>query len=872
MGRKSVLAAAGLALLGVVWILGRQLFESGDPPAQAAAPEQPPPGAEGPLEPSAQPGEIRAVDLEEPGAPRANSARRGERAPPPPVEDASARELQVRTKEDGQPVPGAQVRFTTLADDADVWDHPAWSLATCDAWLAEHGESAQCDSSGHARLGLSPSVGFLAVGSAPDLWGRLHVEAGEEGELVLELLRDATIHAVTVDGRGAALDGVPVALRKRGTWGQSDTLVVRSADGGRAVLPHIGLTLADDRESRWSVGVAAALAQPVEIAIDRDHLPAETLVLTVPATGSLEIVVHGMAGGPQPGMGRVELCLHDPSRGSAPSFWARPDTLESALVEGRALFSHVGLGLEFDVEARGHGSTVPTRVAGPGPRAPGERALLEVTLGSDHPVLRMRILDASGGPAANATLKARFELRSELNSDQFEYDLVTDEAAVAWYDISSMWSKGSRRTLDLRRESNAQGPGGQSGSSARIDLSREFQPGPNDLGDVRLRAANRIASGRVESHDGTPVEGAEVIAVLSREPGASEEPYVGDNRLETHSDAQGRFEILGSAEAATLRLSASRGDPRSETLECRVGASGLVLTLREGGRIAGRLLLDAAVPADALSVGLGPSSEATERLAVGTEPSPDGDFELRSVPAGTYDLIVNSKRGGPELARIAGLLVLDGGSCADPRLGAIDLRGTLIAFTLELVPPRPDDRLAGVVTALLIGPPSGDQERLTTFLHGSRIPFVLRARAVDLDVHVQDFRAVHLSDVRRDTRVELEPGLRVRLRLSGDDPLPSPPRYLKPFLSAEEQPPGSMGHLQTSVVDADREIVLSAESAGTLYVHWLLEVRSENSLMTTTMRADPPQKIEVRDVPGEQVFEIAFPKAALEARRKQDDD
>ncbi len=875
MKRAPVLALCGVVVLAVVWSLGRTLLEPGDAGARAAAPDLPRQSSTDARASGGEPDRIRGVERGDRASSVAESAQGGERARSALAQRPGARVLRLVAQADGEPVPQAQLLFAPIDHDARIGKHPAWNLAICDDWLGEHGERAECDGQGAARLPLAPGVAFVVVGTAPGLWGRRYVEAEEEGEIALELARDATIQVVTLDGRGAALDGVPVALRKRSSSWQHDALVAHSSAGGRVALRHIGSELTLDREFRWSVAVAAALAEPVEIAIDPEALPVEALVLTVPSTGSLEVLVSALPGGPPADKGRVELYLHDPSSAAGPSFWGRGDMLSAELAGGSALFTHVGLGLEFDVEARAERSTVPTRATGAGPRSPGERARLELALGSDHPVLRMRILDPAGVPAARTGLRAKLRTSSEMGSDTSEDDLSTDEAGLAWYDLSPLWSEEARRVLDLLVEPASEAAAQWLGASAQIDLTRAFPAGTSDVGDVRLRSAGRIASGRVETSDGTPVEGAEVTAEWTARSQALGQDQGWYERLDARSDAQGRFELLGAIEGEMLRLSASSGGQDSARLECRAGASDLVLTLLEGARVEGRLLLDEAISSDALRVALHVPEDQAEFAGAPRSSSAvvssDGHFALTNVATGTYDLDVNANHRGSRVAHLEGLWVPPAGPCSDPRLEAIDLRGALIAFTLELVPPRPDDRLLGIVTAELIGAAADVEARTTNFLHGSNASFVLPCRSVDLEIHMDGFRAVRLSDVRRDVRVELEPGLRVRLRLRGDDPLPRPPRYLKPFLSAEEDPPGSQGHFQTSVIDESREVVLSAESAGSLYVHWLLEIRAEHSLTTTSMQEDVLQKIEVQDVPGEQNFEIAFPKAVLDALSKAGD-
>jgi hypothetical protein len=299
-----------------------------------------------------------------------------------------------------------------------------------------------------------------------------------------------------------------------------------------------------------------------------------------------------------------------------------------------------------------------------------------------------------------------------------------------------------------------------------------------------------------------------------------------------------------------------------------VGTTAVVLRLWSAGSVEGRLLADEGVWLDELRVQLRPAGDENPDhfdRSLGGQADVDGSFALRAVAPGRYDLVVRSRRSSQELASVEGLSVPAGGPCVDPRLAAIDLRGRLCAFTLELVPPRAGASVSGVVVARPTGAEAGDEQEETRYFQGERVPFATSAPALDLEILAQGFRRVRLEAVRADARVELEEGLLVRLRLPAEVELPKPPRYLKAFLGSEEEF-WSLGHMQDAVFGENRELVLRVAEPGSLLVLWMLEERSEDTLSTTSLGSEEPQTLDVRDQRGEQVFDVEpDPKAYARA-------
>lgn len=859
MSRSLAVVLVLVALLAAGGFLGSRFLAGEAPAAAAGGPASVPSSVDRPASPATM--EVPGREPEPgPEAPAGGGGQRALAERAAPDRPAPGRAVRVVDLETGAPLPAA--RLLAVGVDGPVGDHPAWDLDGGDAWLEEHGTPVQLDAEGRGWFDPEGHKRVVLVGSAPGLWGRKSVLGKGKREVELKLGPDVSIPVLVQDPFGSPVAGLPVAVRLRSSTWKNDHRVAPTGPDGRRTIRHVreGLRERDDR--RHSIAAVATLLEPVEVPFEPDSPPTGEVVLTVPVTGSLEVRVLPMPGGPPIGAGRVELSVHEPGRDEVPSFWSRVDTVTAELENGLARFEHVALGLEVDVAARGESSTRSTRASGPGPIVAGTPARMELALGSDHPVLRLRVLDSNGAPVPDTTLQVGVTSASVLGPESEHESVDTDGASVLWYDFPRFVAVDAARTLFVQLDAKQ----GGSGESAEVDLSRGLALGLNDLGDVTLAAARLVASGRLVRADGTPIEDCTVSAqaVHSREDGESWFESLDD--VSDSTDGEGRFELPGRVETDRVRLSASCGAWIAEPLEVQVGAAGVVLTALAAGQVRGRVLVDEGIEPTDLRVRLEPADEADRRdstLRGRADVGKDGSFTIDELKPGTYDLKVTPDRNSDSLARVEGVVVVSGATTSDPRLDPIDLRGLMNCLEVELVPPRPSDAVLGVLQVAYVDN-AGEDVSKTHFLNGTTNSLCFPAESIDLTVHVQGFRSATFADQRDDVRVELEPGIRVRLRLAGDTKLPEPPSYLKAFLWAEGSAPAwSLGHFQDQVFGEDREVVVYAGASGKHQVSWLYERRSENSMVTTSLEAEEPEVIEVLDLPGEQDFEVHAPAEAL---------
>jgi hypothetical protein len=751
-----------------------------------------------------------------------------------------------------QPVDGVEVRYEVFATDPVFFKHPAWNGNSLAGWLATNAATTRSDADGRARLETPRGKGCVVIGLAEGLVGRAYFTADEEGVKPLELASDAHVEVLAIGPDGSPLAGVSIALRNRIQGYVTDRSARTTNSRGRARFEHVGLDVAfEDRDLTWSLAIVGLLDQRAEFALDPTAWPRETVELHACPSGAVELTVLDVNGAPLlDGSATLAVAEGDDERRS---FWSSREEISLQLEEGRARFARVRLGAPLVAEATSPGAPAPIKKKFDGPRVAGEVVNVELRAGEDQPLLRVRLLDETG-PLAHESLGWRLDLRSERLSSFSTGQVTTDSDGVVLVALPERWTSGTKRRLQFHMD--GEGPV----RKARLDLSRELAPGTHDFGDLRLEPAPVLASGRVVDSNGDPVAQAHVQV---REERAEKDRWrsIGD-KLDTETDAKGEFVVRGDIEASRFNLSASTTTARAAEFECAVGTRDVLLTLLEGGRIEGALLLDPGVPTNKLNVNVlrenvETSSEHGDNYA---QVSPDGRFEALQLDPGRYRLRVQAANTEEFLVEFEGLHVPAGGACGDPRLAAIDLRGRLTAIRIEMTPPLPHERVVGQVFATPLDNPGAP---LSVMFHDRSVVLCVVGRGADLVVAAAGYKTVEIPAASGDVKVKLERGPKVRLRLAPGVEVPAPPRHLKACLKRPDAQASMLGHFQENVFNSQGELVVYASGAGEFKVEWMLEVRMPNSMSTQSLEAPEAQLIEVLDVPGEQVFVVHAPKAAL---------
>ena len=175
------------------------------------------------------------------------------------------------------------------------------------------------------------------------------------------------------------------------------------------------------------------------------------------------------------------------------------------------------------------------------------------------------------------------------------------------------------------------------GAAMRIAGSADAEGGRTD---VRLvLAGDEVIAGRVVDDRGRPVEGARVTARQSA--GAASRDAV--------PDADGRFQIAGTAGAGWTVEARDHTTGRAESQGVASGGPELTLTLRPEEALTARVLGSGGTPLRGASIVLVADGREVARLRTDSE----GRFTSRALPAGTYEVRIVERDGAPLATPVA---------------------------------------------------------------------------------------------------------------------------------------------------------------------------------------------------------------------------
>lgn len=358
--------------------------------------------------------------------------------------------------------------------------------------------------------------------------------------------------------------------------------------------------------------------------------------------------------------------------------------------DGLARFEYLGLALPFLLRVNwGRVGDLPERRV-EALSSHGERRIVEVRLGAGATALCMRLFDADGTCLRDAELwaslrpsaQALLERSPSIGPSPRSSDgsrVFADRAGRVFLEATP--SSAQLLLRDARR-----------GQSLLVDLPALRDGEAHDLGELHLRRAEVLASGRVLAGDGAPPSDAFVEAYplplvgrLSPHP-ASVEP-----RSSVRCDEDGHFVLHALDPAASLpsRLLLcardARAELRSEPLEIERGATGLEVRLSATGHLLVELLLPAEARLGWFSTRL---VDAAGRDWSWSSPARDTSAPLSAVglPPGSYALSVHLDLQAAPLVSVNDIVVPSGSVCADPRLRPLDLRPHVQVIALDLEP------------------------------------------------------------------------------------------------------------------------------------------------------------------------------------------
>ncbi|MEM7310792.1 MAG: carboxypeptidase-like regulatory domain-containing protein [Planctomycetota bacterium] len=760
--------------------------------------------------------------------------------------------------EGGAGIAGAEVLWlsTEVADDLE---QPKRSeMAAFDGWIETHASRSTTGRDGLVRLAAEHGEELIVVATHGDLYGRGSFrrpaedeeQSAEPHELALSL--DIALVVEVYDAGGAPAEGVPVELREvHSNWRSDFRQAVTDAEG-RAGFPHLQNNMPDENGTRWDAHIDGLFAPALLHELDPFELPSEPVRFTLPATGSLEITVLDVERKPWAESARVSVSVvPEGERKEVSPFSAnRRESISRSVDDGVARFEHVGVGLELAVSATRQGNNVASRNHGPGPLYAGAEARIELVFGSDHPVIQVHVVGVDGEPLAGETIRVKTESGVSFLSNEFTQSPSADANGRLRFDIGAAHADGDERTALL-----SYGPAHTPTGSARLDLSRGFEPGLHDLGRVELAPPPVFLAGQVLDPTGAPAAGAK-LKLRKREESNG---YWEDVWNFSHkSDDEGRFRVLTPERGERFRLGARKDETSALPVECVAGDDQLVLQLAASGAIGGTLLLDDDIAGDgfvveAQAVAEEGDSQILEWDDQRTEPGEDGTFELDDLFPGTYDVTIRLDGDHNALLTVEGVQVVGGQTTRDPRLQQVDLRGRIFVYRFTMVLPDGSSDING---NLRYGDSGANPLQAYKWFNEAEFDLFAQHRPIDVDVQATGFLTERVRGLDDDVAIELKTGLSVRIVLRGDADLPEPPFYIKPALApVGGNPTFDWG---ADPLDEEREVVVRNVEPGEMRVLWLIERRADSGAMATSVDPDPPQLLTVLPGIDDQVFEVTL--------------
>ncbi|TAJ08120.1 MAG: hypothetical protein EPO68_15800 [Planctomycetota bacterium] len=453
---------------------------------------------------------------------------------------------------------------------------------------------------------------------------------GELRELEIPLMRGATVRGIVRDDEGKPIPRAKVTgvrfggnmMALAGSGGSARRVL--GADDGTFTLtglpPGRMRVIAERRRFLASLGKSVDLADGetvanVELVLERGGVITGRVVWPdqSPAVGA-----------------RVEADL-DPSQYTgmgAMTAWRGRSSRARAASDGT--FELLGLGSgPFGLSARGSREQEGVRSSGAAHAdkvAVGTRELVVVL--QPTRALAGRVVDSRGEPYRAFTIEYEaveanrpFWLGPASASKQSFKDVADGGFAIA--DLAAgRWK--------FRAEVAEQGRS----EYAEVDLV-EAAPAPL----VLVVKAAASAAGLVVAPDGSPVAGARVRTMFGSGPWATMQMGA-EERPETVSDAQGRFELRGLDVGRMKLAAASESWAPSETIEIEL-AEGQALTdlrlqLRVGGRILGTVHKKDGQPSAGRSVMANNTTAGDSKM---TSSDAEGRFEIAHVRPGSWQVI-----------------------------------------------------------------------------------------------------------------------------------------------------------------------------------------------------------------------------------------
>ncbi|MFT7669452.1 MAG: hypothetical protein ACI8X5_002154 [Planctomycetota bacterium] len=726
-----------------------------------------------------------------------------------------------------------------------------------DQLVEERGEAFTTSAQGIVSFPAVEGWTVLVLGRAEGLWGSLIIPRGTQEQQLLELTPDFSYRARVVGADDQPIAGVPVKIRYVDDGGARELQqAVTKGEPAIASFVH-AQNLKIDRDGGYLIfEVDALTAKPVTLKIDYDQGPSEIATLHLPATGRVAVSVLDEKAAPIPdGQGRVTLSYIPPgeNRVSSPFSQFKRTSVSRNLKGSKVEFEHVELGIEVGAAVERTHSSIPSRAFSPGPRVSGETVAMEVQIGTDHPVLSLRAINAAGIPFADTSVRVGVKVTGQTFMGTRAQTVRTDEHGRFVVDVARL-APDTALNLDFKAYTG-------DGAVASLKCSEQLVDGPNELGDVVLEPAKVFLRGRCVTEKGEPIA---FVQLAMRSTDSSPDNWMGQWRFNMTADQDGSFEVTEVFSGSAFQLAGEKDGYGCKWQNFAPGQQNMTLVMLEEAKVTGRVLLDDQIPKELVLIKIGKDPSDSEHRFSGPSSGSleeDGSFVIGGLTDSTRTVTVGIQNQAGELAVFENVFVRAGDAAQDPRLAAIDLRGKLFAHELELIGRTPGERLQGSVA---FGPSGSEEPREKRRFHQGTVRLLTSSERLDARVMVSGYRTEDLTNFSGEKALNLRAGLSVTLVLLGGAELPSEPTFLKAMLLRTDKEPGSMDYSGSSF-DQKREITIRIPDAGRMKVQWLVSrVLGAGGAIGMPAEIEREQIIHVQDTDSNQRFEVSLSQEEMD--------
>ncbi len=807
----------------------------------------------------------------------------------------------------GEPVPNAELVYEDVelkmkslggADLAFYEVHNKNRKA--DAVLDRFGLKTRADAKGQALVPIAARSMYIR-GRHENLYGLLHLDPRrdppEEG-WQLKLTKDINFDILVRDTSGNPVANIPVAIRMdhdRERKGRpvtksttSHKLGTSAAPDGRFRVTHLQRVIQGYRKSslRMSRLISTRIVPHIPglsrkgVEINLEAPPTEALVLTVPALGSIKVLVQDERALPIADQAWIRLI---PKGGDTQDRKDYSSRWSASTDRGQHRFTQVPLGRSFEVAVKLRGENSKTQIRGPS--SPGQETVETVILGNSRCILTGRATNKDGQALVDTQLSLTYKIDKRSYSAQSKSDsegrfrmvlenrtLDKTATSIQLVKLKNRWSKGSM-------------------SSDEVNTNLLLSRGTHEIGDLQLIEAPLLVSGKLisETDEDLADVGINAEYMRTRTTGGKLVEYWSTSRqYDIERSEDGNFTIHAKSEPTRWRLKIrSKSHTSIDPIEFQPGTRDLRIKLDVGCSLNTTVIVDDFVKQSLLRLALLPTgtlaadkfmpfSETGSGVArpFGSEPG-KLRYHWQSVTTGVFDLVVRLNGNPKPVALLPGITLPHTDKAIE-----IDLRGKVHMFVI-----RARDETGKVIPfgAAIVTTGFGSRDLEAFQLNKGEAKVLSTSPTIDLIVGSRGFIPSTLLGVSTDTPVVLRRPIRypVKLRYSGIVKLPEGSSLVATLMEQETtnksrdarffRYPGrsrrslqsygprnyrvSMG-LKNGVVD------LSVSTPGMYKPTLSLRTKSRSSVHITGQN---PTHVEVLDQPGEQSFVITIPESSMKS-------